>query len=68
MDQITPITAGAAALPSRTVPPVQRLQRVSREQDRPSRKRQDSPDRETPPERGEDDGEQDGRPRLDVRV
>jgi len=37
MDPLHPITPGAVAPPSRRVPPVDRLRRLSREGDRPER-------------------------------
>ncbi len=66
MDPIHPIVPGPLPIP-RGMPPVDRLERISRERDRPSKdrrqpKRQPPP---APPERGEDD---DGRPHVDVRV
>lgn len=65
MDPLNPITYGPS-MPSKRVPPVERLPRVSREGDRPRRKpseRRREP--EQPPPRGE---EEDGEGRIDVRV
>ncbi len=70
MDPIHPMSPGPAS-PARIErrPPVERLERVSRERDRPSH---DAPEREArrpPPEpdpdREEDDG---GHPHVDVRA
>jgi hypothetical protein len=56
-------------MPSRRVPPVDRLQRVSRERDRPSsdgeQRRKRSPE---PPEQDEREPGEDGRPHIDVRA
>ncbi len=67
MDPIHPIAPGPPAIPPRGAPPVQRLERITRERDRPSRDREERRRREPPPapERGEDDGEH---PHIDVRV
>jgi len=65
VDPLNPITYGPS-MPSRRVPPVERLPRVSREGDRPRRepseRRRES---EQPPPRGE---EEDGEGHVDVRV
>ena len=69
MDPIHPIAPGPPAIPRTAVPPVGRLPKVSREGDRPAadseqrrrRRREEQPSRY-------DDGEDDGRPRIDVRV
>jgi hypothetical protein len=67
MDPINPIAPGP---PSAATPPVERLRRISRERDRPTRDRQSTPRRKPPPAPvAEDGGEgEDGRPRVDVRV
>lgn len=65
MDPLSPITYGPS-MPSRRVPPVEKLPRVSREGDRPRRepsgRREGS---EEPPQHGEEDG---GDGHIDVRV
>jgi hypothetical protein len=69
MDSIHPITPSGNSLPPVGAPPVDRLARVSRDRDRPARERPEARRREPAkapePEDGEDD---DGRPRVDVRV
>jgi hypothetical protein len=68
MDPIHPIAPGPPAIPPSGAPPVQRLERIARERDRPSRDRQQrrrEPPPELEPERGEDDGEH---PHVDVRA
>jgi hypothetical protein len=74
MDPIHPITPGPPAIPPSGTPPVQRLERITRERDRPPSDRQQRR-REPPPpsepasspqgEHGEDDGEH---PHVDVRA
>jgi hypothetical protein len=69
MDPIHPILPGPVGPPSRAPKPVERLERVSRERDRPRDGRGRGRPREPPPplpERGPED--EDGRPRVDVRV
>jgi hypothetical protein len=68
MDPIIPIVPG---LPSAATPPVERLPRISRDRDRPARERRSGPRREPPPAPGAEDDDpenEDGRPRVDVRV
>lgn len=66
MDPLLPIDPSTAALPSRRVPPVDRLRRITREGDRPQRDpaepREDDGRRE--PREGEDPGEG----HVDIRV
>ena len=65
MDPLHPIIYGPA-MPSRRVPPVERLPRVSREGDRPRREPSERREgEEHPPPRGEDE---DGEGHVDVRV
>jgi hypothetical protein len=65
MDPLIPITYGPS-MPSRRVPPVERLPRVSREGDRPRREPSERREgEEQPPARG---GEEDGEGHIDVRV
>jgi hypothetical protein len=74
VDPLNPIGPGAAAPPSRRVPPVDRLRKITRDGDRPER---EAPGREEGEER--DDGgayggdgrerrDDDGRGHVDVRV
>jgi len=70
VDPINPIIPGPSAIP-RTTPRLERLERITRENDRPREDAQQRKRRERPPEpeldgeRGEDDGEP---PHVDVRV
>jgi hypothetical protein len=67
MDPINPIAPGP---PSAATPPVERLPRISRERDRPARERRSGARREpspTPADEGVGKDEE-GRPRVDVRV
>jgi hypothetical protein len=66
MDPIHPIVPGPAPIP-RGMAPVDRLERVSRERDRPTKDRR-QPRREPPPQGPADGEEDDGRPHVDVRV
>jgi hypothetical protein len=68
VDPIERLSPSSGALPSRSAPPVERLQRVSRERDRPPRERPSAPPREPAPEQSEDGEDDEGRPRIDVRV
>jgi hypothetical protein len=69
MDPIHPITPGPPALPSAGLPPVERLERIARERDRPS-KRREQPRRERKGEQQPEHGYRDdeGNPHIDVRV
>jgi hypothetical protein len=67
MDPLDPITPPASGMPSRRVPAVDRLPRVSREGDRPRRdpsERRPSSDDQAPFQ----DGEEGGEGHIDVRV
>jgi hypothetical protein len=66
MDPLHPIAPGAVAPPSRRVPPVDRLRRVTRDGDRPERETGARDDRRQPPEEPPD--EQPGDGHVDVRV
>jgi len=69
MDPIHPITPGPPAIPRAAVPPVDRLKRISRERDRPSKDAQQKERREPMGADGhEDQGEDDGRPHIDIRA
>ncbi|HXP99192.1 MAG TPA: hypothetical protein VN845_03895 [Solirubrobacteraceae bacterium] len=68
MDSIPPISSGSLAIARTGRTPVERLERVSRERDRPAkddrqRERRESPTGAGPEPGGEDD---DGRPHVDV--
>jgi hypothetical protein len=69
VDPIQPITPGASPMPQIARLPVEPLERVDRERDRPSRDAQQRKRREPPPEpqleREPDDGEH---PHIDVRA
>ena len=67
MDPLNPITPPTTALPSRRVPAVDRLPRVSREGDRPP---QEGSERRAPrPEhRPAEEGEEGGEGHIDIRV
>jgi len=66
MDPIHPIVPGPLPIP-RGMLPVDRLERVSRERDRPSKDRK-QPRRQPPPQPPESGEDDDGRPHVDVRV
>jgi hypothetical protein len=71
MDSIDPISsAGPTAIPRRGLPSIDRLERISRERDRPGweEQRQEPGERERreQPEQGDDEGEQHGH--VDVRA
>ena len=70
MDPIHPIAPGPPAFPSAATPPVERLARISRERDRPARERPPQARRKPPPAPADEHGpeDEDGRPRVDVRV
>jgi hypothetical protein len=75
MDPIHPIAPGPPTISPATRLPVERLERISRERDRPSgdaeqrQRRQPPATPETPPEDREDGGPEDeGHPHIDVRV
>jgi len=67
LDPINPIAPGQTPI-SRL--PVEPLERITRERDRPSHDAQRRRRREPPPtpEADEDDEDEDGRPRIDVRA
>ena len=69
MDSIPPISPGTSAISRMGRTPVERLERVARERDRPAKEREgrkrQEPFPETQSEWPEDD---DGRPHIDVRV
>jgi hypothetical protein len=74
MDPIHPIAPGPPTISPASRPAVQRLERITRERDRPSKDAQERERRrprapEVLPEPGDDDGPDDaGRPHIDVRV
>ena len=66
MDPLHPITPPGPGMPSRRVPAVEKLPRVSREGDRP---RRDPTERRPPPEEPPwEEGEEGGEGHIDVRV
>lgn len=65
MDPLNPIPSSAPAMPSRRVPPVDRLPRVTREGDRPRREPSERREGREPPE-PDDGGGEDGH--IDIRV
>ncbi|HEY4810736.1 MAG TPA: hypothetical protein VIH71_06725 [Solirubrobacteraceae bacterium] len=69
MDPIHPIVPGPLPIPAVTTP-VERLQRIARERDRPARERQEQGRRKPPPAPPSDrDGEEDGEhPHIDVQA
>ncbi len=66
MDPISPIQPDGVLLPSPAR--VERLERISRERDRPRREPSDKPRRESPSENSQERPDDEGRPRVDVRV
>jgi hypothetical protein len=69
MDPINPIAPGAPRPSSMAPWPVERLEQISRERDRPREDRRDGRRREQPPQPpdlGPED--EDGHPRVDVRA
>jgi hypothetical protein len=70
MDSIPPIAPGSAAISRVGRTPVERLERVARERDRPAKERQERKRRESPSEIQSEwsPEEDDGRPHIDVRV
>jgi hypothetical protein len=68
MDPINPITPGPPPISARL--PVQPLQRITREQDRPSPQEQRRRRRQAreEPDAGPDERDDDGRPHVDVRA
>jgi len=68
VDPIHPITPGPPAVPRAGIPPVERLPKIARDRDRPSREPSDRRRREPRPEPPPHDGEDDGLPHIDIRV
>jgi hypothetical protein len=70
VDPLSPIPPSSQAMPSRRVPPVDRLERISRERDRPSRDAEQRRRRalEQPPRRDEEDTDDEQGHHVDVRV
>jgi hypothetical protein len=75
MDPIHPIAPGPPTISPANRPAVERLERITREGDRPSKDAQERRRREPPrapesaPDRGEEDRPDDGgHPHIDVRV
>ncbi len=65
MDPIHPIAPGPPAVPRFAPIPVERLERISRERDRPPKDLPQRKRREPELQEGEED---DGRPHIDVRA
>ena len=70
MDPIHPIAPGPPAIPRSGTAPVQRLQRISRERDRPPPEEQQRKRRDPPPDTtaSELDGEDGEHRHIDVRA
>jgi len=68
MDPIHPIAPGPPAISRAERVPVQRLERVSRERDRPSQEQWERGRRRPPPKPKPEDGEDDEHPHVDVRA
>ncbi len=68
MDPIHPIAPGPPAIPRAAVPPVDRLQRIARERDRPARDREERRRREQASAEQPFDDEDEDRRRIDVRA
>ena len=68
MDSIHPISPGPPAVPRSGIPPVERLPKIARDRDRPSRDSPGKRRREPPSEPPGHDGEDDGLPHIDIRV
>lgn len=69
MDPIHPIAPGPPAISHAGSLPVQRLERVSRERDRPAKDTPERKRREPPPSAAsEPDTDDEGRPHIDVRA
>lgn len=69
MDPIPPIAPGPPGFRGQGSLPVDRLERVSRERDRPSREGRQQPRRGKPDAtRDREPPDEDGRPHIDVRV
>jgi len=69
MDPLHPISPAAPGPIGRRVDqPVERLERISRERDRPERERRRNKPRRDPPSAPPPPAEDDGRPHIDVRA
>jgi hypothetical protein len=69
VDPIHPIVPGPPAVSRTARVPVERLERITRERDRPSHERQERKRREPPPAPdAERDGDDDEHPHIDVRA
>jgi hypothetical protein len=73
MDPIHPIAPGPPLLPRGALLPVERLERISRERDRPAKdkqreRRDPAYGRAKDPRDGENPQDDDGRPHVDVTV
>jgi hypothetical protein len=68
MDPIEPVSPRPAAIPSVGSTPVERLEPISRERDRPPHERPEGRRRPPPPPAVEEDPDDGERPHVDVRV
>jgi hypothetical protein len=68
MDPLHPITPGPPAVPTRRVPPVDRLVKISRDGDRPPRDAEEERRRRARESKPPEDGEGRGEGHIDVRV
>ncbi len=68
VDPLLPISPGGPALPSRRVPAVDRLRKVTREGDRPGREANERREHADDDERADDEPGQDGEGHIDIRV
>jgi hypothetical protein len=67
-DPINPIASGPPAVSRAGRLPVERLERISRERDRPSGDPRERKRREPPPHPDGDEGDDDGHGHIDVRA
>jgi hypothetical protein len=68
VDPIHPIAPGPPRISPASGLPVDPLERITRERDRPSKDGQQRKRRESPPTPAPELGEDDGRPHVDVRA
>jgi hypothetical protein len=71
MDSIDPISPGSSPIPRGGLPPVKRLERITRERDRPSQEEREAQRRDPAYKRTarvEEHDDDDGRPHVDVHA
>jgi hypothetical protein len=68
MDPLHPITPGPPAVPTRRVPPVDRLAKITREGDRPARDAEEERRRRARRSQLHPGGDQPGEGHIDIRV